>query len=228
MPDDNSSYILTISKSELAALPAAKFNGRIVVVETPDDVVNAVEELRKSDMVGFDTETRPSFKKGHLNGVSLIQLSTRDVCFLFRIIKTGITPPLKMLLEDPQVTKIGVSVHDDFHNLQRICDFKPAGFIDLQSYVKNFDIEDTSLSKIYAIVLGERVSKGQRLSNWESDTLTVAQQAYASLDAKACIDIFDRLSSGSFHAETSPYRHTRMELEAIASAQECDKQQDRL
>lgn len=213
MPDVNPNHILTISKGELSVLPAATFDGKTVVVEDQKAVAGAMYDLKKTDIIGFDTETRPSFRKGHINEVSLIQLSTRQTCYLFRINKIGMPQELKDLLEDSNRIKIGVSIHDDFHNLHRVCELNPDGFIDLQSYVKDFGIADCSLSRIYAIIFGKRISKGQRLTNWESDTLTPAQQAYASLDAKACIDIYDRLSSGQFDMSASPYLHDREEAE---------------
>ncbi len=198
-------YQLTITKEELAALPAAHFQGTIVLIEKTEEVAPAVSSLRQCDVIGFDTETRPSFKKGQTNTVSLMQLSTRDTCYLLRLNHVGLTDDLKMLLEDPGSLKIGLSIHDDFHNLSRLADIVPKGFIDLQNYVKRFHISDNSLSKIYGIVFGKRISKGQRLTNWEASQLTDNQQAYAALDAKACIDIYDRISSGNFNPLESPY-----------------------
>lgn len=201
-------YLLTITKEELAQLPAAHFQGSIRLIEKAEDVAGAVEALRKSDVIGFDTETRPSFKKGQTNIVSLLQLSTRDTCYLMRLNHTGLTDELKQLLEDPDVLKIGLSIHDDFHNLKKISDIEPAGFIDLQHYVKQINIADNSLTRIYGIVFGKRISKGQRLTNWEALQLTDSQQAYAALDAKACIDIYDEIHSGRFNPLSSPYlRH---------------------
>ncbi|MDE5875320.1 MAG: 3'-5' exonuclease domain-containing protein 2, partial [Muribaculaceae bacterium] len=112
--------IVTIPKDRLAALPAVQYEGEICVVDSSEMVLPAIEELRKSDLIGFDTETRPSFKKGHLNKVALIQLSTRNKCFLFRINIIGLAQPLIELLEDESITKIGLSTHDDFHNLNKL------------------------------------------------------------------------------------------------------------
>lgn len=199
---------VSISKQALADLPAAKFEGNIYMVDDPALVERAIAALRASDIIGFDTETRPSFKKGQTHTVALLQLSTRSVCYLFRLNKLGMPQPLKALLEDPEIKKIGLSTHDDFFNLRKICDLQPAGFVELQDYVKNWDIADASLSKIYAILFGKRISKGQRLTNWEADELTEPQQAYAAFDAMACIDIYEHLSQGLFDPEESTYKET--------------------
>ncbi len=204
---------ISISKEQLSKLPSAHFDGNICVIQSEDQIEGAISKLRENNIIGFDTETRPSFKKGYSNSVSLIQLSTRDTCYLFRINKTGLTQPIIDLIEDPSILKIGLSTHDDFHNLNRIADIHPEGFIDLQSYVKQFKIVDNSLSRIYGIVFGQRISKGQRLTNWEADELTPSQQSYAALDAIACIKLYDYLSSGNFNPETSPYLVTAFQPE---------------
>ncbi len=198
-------FFLSIPKQQLASLPPAKFGGRIVVVDSRELALPALEHLRNAGLIGFDTETRPSFKKGTLNEVSLMQLSDHDVCYLFRINRIGFFPELISFLEDDTVTKVGLSVHDDFHNLHRLASFEPRGFIDLQGFVKQFRIADNSLSRIFAILFGQRISKGQRLTNWEAEHLSEAQQAYASLDAFACIKIYDCLHSGKFIPADSPY-----------------------
>lgn len=200
------SFTLSISKQELAELPRASFRGTIRLIETEAEIGAAVGELRAAaGVIGFDTETRPSFRKGQSHLVSLLQLSTRSCCFLFRLNKTGLTTPLIDLLNDANITKVGVSIHDDFHNLGKLAEIAPDGFIELQQFVKDFRIADNSLSRIYAILFGQRISKGQRLTNWEADELTPHQQAYAALDALACVEIYEALTSGSFRPEESPF-----------------------
>ena len=196
---------LSISKEALSKLPAAHFVGTITVIDKVDDIQPAIDTLNKAKIIGFDTETRPSFKKGQRNKVALIQLCDSTQCFLFRINKTGITPPLKELLENNGKIKVGLSLNDDFMNLKKVLDMKPAGFIDLQKYVKSSGILDNSLSRIYAIIFGQRISKNQRLSNWEAPTLTEHQQQYAALDALACIRIYDALSKNHFSPKDSQY-----------------------
>ena len=203
--DAASEISLSISKSDLASLPVADYYGDIHVIDNPDEVDAAVETLRQSDVIGFDTETRPSFKKGQSYQVALLQLSTRKDCFLFRLNLIGLPQAVKDLLEDESKLKVGVSLHDDFHNLHRIYTLVPAGFIDLQPYVKKYGIVDNSLSRIYAIIFGRRISKSQRLTNWEAHHLTPGQQAYAAFDALSCIEIYDFLESGQFQPKKSPY-----------------------
>ena len=197
--------VVTISKGALAELPACEFPGKIFIVDSLDKLPRAIEILKSSPLIGFDTETRPSFKKGQQYKVSLVQLSTPEVCFLFRINQIGFPVELKQILEDDSILKIGVSIHDDFHNLAKITEFTPQSFIDLQSYVKDFRIIDNSLARIYAILFNQRISKGQRLTNWEAESLSEAQQAYAALDAYACIKIYNHLKEGKFNPQTSPY-----------------------
>lgn len=197
---------ISISKQQLAVLPAAHYCGRIIVIDKQENADEAVAELRKADLIGFDTETRPSFKKGQSYNVSLIQLATADSCYLFRICKIGLPDSLRNLLQDSDKTKIGLSIHDDFRNLNKLCSIEPGGFIELQQYATRWNIIDKSLSKLYAILFGQRLSKTQRLTNWEADTLSDAQQHYASLDAAACIKIYEYLHSGKFHPEDSPYQ----------------------
>ena len=196
---------LSITKEQLSKLPTAHFDGNIRVVQTDEQIAEAIADLRDNDIIGFDTETRPSFRKGCSNSVALIQLCSREVCYLFRINLTGLTQPIIDLLEDPNILKVGLSTHDDFHNLNKIAKINPSGFVDLQSYVKQFNIADNSLSRIFGIVFGKRISKGQRLTNWEAETLTPSQQSYAALDAMACIKVYDQLSSGKFNPAASPY-----------------------
>lgn len=218
--DPLNNFIISIPKDKLAALPAAHYDGEICIVDKEEQLEEAIAELRKSPVIGFDTETRPSFKKGHLNKVSLVQLSTHSKCFLFRINLTGLPQSLINLLEDESIMKIGLSTHDDFHNLNKLQPLQPGGFIELQNYVKQFRIADNSLTRIYGILFGKRVSKGQRLTNWEAEQLTQAQQHYAALDAKACIDIYDFLSQGNFSPSSSPYLTLPTENDAADSPKE--------
>lgn len=198
-------YIVSISKAELATLPAAEYAGSIHLVDTIEGVGEAVDALREAPIIGFDTETRPSFRKGQTYQVALMQLATPSDCFLIRLNKIGLPEAIKDILEDESKLKIGVSLHDDFHNLHRIYTLEPKGFIDLQPYVKEFMIADNSLSRIYAILFGKRISKGQRLTNWEASHLTLPQQTYAAFDALSCIQIYEHLKSGRFKPEKSRY-----------------------
>lgn len=188
-------------------MPVITYPAAISLIDSAAEAHAALRALLKEKIVGFDTETRPSFRKGCVHKVALMQISTMERCFLFRLNKIGICAQLKDFLENPDITKIGLSVRDDFSVLRRSGDIEPKGFIDLQSYVKDFGITDISLQKIYGIVFGERISKTQRLTNWEADTLTPAQQAYAALDAWACLKLYIHLRDGCFDSLASPFRH---------------------
>ncbi len=204
---------IAISKETVAEMPIVDCPVGITVVDTPELARVALRELTRARVVGFDTETRPSFHRGRIHGVALMQLSTDDHCFLFRINKLGISEHLRRFLEDPEIIKIGLSVHDDFSVMRRLVDdIDPQGFIDLQEYVRYFHINDISLQKIYAIVFGEKISKNQRLSNWEATELSEQQQKYAAIDAWACLHLYRTLRSGNFHPDESPYIVDRSEL----------------
>lgn len=207
---------IAISKETVAEMPVVEYPGgtsTITVVDTPAMARVALRELRRARIVGFDTETRPSFTRGKVHKVALMQLSTDSHCFLFRLNKLGISEGMRQFLEDPEIIKIGLSVHDDFSVMRRICpDLDPQGFIDLQEYVKYFHINDISLQKIYAIVFQEKISKNQRLTNWEAPTLTDQQQIYAALDAWACLRLYRTLRSGEFDPDKSPFVVDRSQL----------------
>lgn len=199
--------VVSISKEQLAGLPKEEFDGEITVIENLDDAAKALEEIGRTPVVGFDTETKPSFRKGQLNKVSLIQVATMTHSYLFRINKIGFCDGLRRFMETDSVTKVGLSLKDDFMVLHRIAEFEPAGFIDLQETVGCHRITDASLQKIYAIIFGRRISKSQRLSNWEAETLTPGQQTYASIDAWACLKIYNHLTAGEFDPDKSEYLH---------------------
>ena len=156
----------TIAKEALNDLPKAAFPGQIHVVQTPQEAERAAAYLKTCPIVGIDTETRPSFSKGRVYKVALLQVSSEDHCFLFRLNQTGLTLPVIGLLESPSVTKVGLSLHDDFMMLHK---------------------------RIYGILFNEKISKSQRLSNWEAETLTQPQQLYAATDAWACLNIYHKL-----------------------------------
>lgn len=201
-------YAISITKEQLASLPTVSFPGQITVIDTVEDAATALRQLRLHAVVGFDTETKPSFRKGRTNTVSLIQISTDSHCYLFRLNHIGLCDCIREFIEDPTVIKIGLSLKDDFHVMHKLAEFTPAGFVDLQTFVKQYEIADCSLQKIYGIIFNQRISKSQRLSNWEADNLTQSQQIYASIDAWACLKIYNHLNSGNFNPNLSPYRTT--------------------
>ena len=182
-----------ISNEEAAQLPAIEFGGEIRIIDHERDIVEACKVLAAEPVIGFDTETRPSFRPGVSFRVSLLQLSTPTVCYLFRLNRIPLAKPILQLLEDKQILKIGADVGGDLRALHQIRHFREAGFIDLQTIAPQWGIEEKSLRKLSAIVLGQRVSKAQRLSNWEAATLTDKQQIYAATDAWVCTRIYEKL-----------------------------------
>ncbi|WP_346699262.1 3'-5' exonuclease [uncultured Alistipes sp.] len=182
-----------ISNEEAAQLPAIEFGGAIRIVEHERDIALACKALAAEPVIGFDTETRPSFRPGVTFRVSLLQLSTPTVCYLFRLNKIPLAKPIIQLFENRQLLKIGADVAGDLRSLRQIRHFRDAGFIDLQAIAPQWGIGEKSLRKLSAIVLGQRVSKAQRLSNWEAATLTDKQQLYAATDAWVCIRIYEQL-----------------------------------
>jgi len=178
-------------KKQISKLPTVVFEGRIITVVSPQETAKAVDYLLSYPLLGVDTETRPSFKKGRQNMVSLLQVSTEDTCVLFRLNYTGMTDAILRLLEDTQVPKVGLSLHDDLLSLQRRVAFHPGWFVDLQHHMREIGIEDMSLQKLYANIFHQKISKAQQLSNWEADVLTDKQKAYAATDAWACIMLYN-------------------------------------
>ena len=185
----------TFNKAEIATLPIVQFPGRIFVIYTEADARKAVDYLNRHGIVGVDTETRPCFRKGQVHKVALLQISTEDTCFLFRLNKIGMPSFLQDFLTN-DILKIGLSLRDDFKMLRRRKNMQTeeGNWIELQDYVVRFGIEDRSLQKIYANLFGMKISKGQRLSNWEAETFTEAQMQYAAIDAWACVKIYNRLA----------------------------------
>ena len=180
-------------KAQLSALPVVNFPGTIVVVLSEREAEKAVRYLLSQPVVGVDTETRPSFRKGDIHLVSLLQVSTLDTCFLFRLNRIGLCKPVIELLENTAVPMIGLSWHDDLMSLHRRANFAPGLFIDLQKEVRKIGIEDQSLQKLYANIFSEKISKNQRLTNWDADALNERQKLYAATDAWACLRLYNEI-----------------------------------
>jgi ribonuclease D len=183
-----------ISDEEIQALPLKSFSGLISCLDS-ENLVNAeIGYLRKEKILGFDTETRPVFKKGQARHISLLQLASRNRAWIIRVNKTGIPDSLKEILENPGILKVGVAIKQDISGLSAIKPFKQQGFLDLQPFSEQFGIQDNSLKKLTANILGFRISKSQRLSNWDAVTLTQAQLEYAATDAWVCYSIYRKLA----------------------------------
>ncbi len=180
-------------KTIINDLPQAAFPGRIIVVLTEKAAEKAVDYLLSMDILGVDTETRPAFKRGLAYQVALLQVSSHDTCFLFRLNQIGLCAPVKRLLENTKVPMVGLSWHDDLRMLHKRGDFVNGNFIDLQHVVGELGIKDLSLQKLWANLFSEKMSKRQRLSNWEVPILNEQQKKYAALDAWACLKIYEEI-----------------------------------
>ena len=182
-------------KQLIAKLPVVKYSGRIITILSEGEAERAVDYLLSQPIIGIDSETRPAFRKGHTYKVSLLQVATQDICFLFRLNFIGLPPCLIRLLENKQVPMVGLSLQNDLRALHERAPFKPGRFIDLQQMVGKVGIQDMSLQKLYANLFHQRICKRQRLSNWEADVLTEKQKEYAAIDAWSCILIYDEILS---------------------------------
>ena len=195
-----------IEKSDLVDKPRVVFDGIIEEIDTEEKAQKAIEILSKETVVGFDTETRPSFTKGVAHKIALLQLSTDKYGYLFRLNKIGIPDCVVEFLVNPNIKKVGISIKDDFHSLSTRREFKPAGFVELQELCGEMGIEEKGLQKLYCLLFNERISKNQQLSNWEIDSLTESQRQYATIDAWACLRIFHYISEMK---QTGEYRIIR-------------------
>ncbi len=183
-----------ISKEQIKQLPLIHFPGQIHIIDKPDKIDFAYKRLKQADILGFDTETRPSFRKGQSYSLSLVQLATGEESFLFRINMISFPDELRDILEDERIIKIGFDLSSDFHQLRRVVkDIQPRGFVDLQKYAREFGLKNMSLKKLTAILLGHRLSKRQRLSNWEQKHLTEGQMVYAATDAWVTLRLYQEL-----------------------------------
>ncbi|WP_274957676.1 3'-5' exonuclease [Millionella massiliensis] len=186
-------YQPTITNDEINLMPVAHFPGRVIVVDSEETMREAEAVLQGQTLVGYDTETRPSFQKGLKYGMALVQISTADTALLFRVKQVPLSESIRAMLSSPEVIKVGAAIRDDIRGMHQVAEFQPAGFVDLQALVKRWGIEELSVKKMAAIVLGVKVSKAQRLTNWEAVRLTEPQQDYAALDAWVCREIYLRL-----------------------------------
>jgi ribonuclease D len=186
-------YQNEISKEEVDALELIQYDGPIEVIDTPEAFEEAVRIISRQPLLGFDTETRPSFKKGKVYPTSLIQLATLEQAWILRVSRIGYPRALLKILSDELPMKIGLGLQDDIRRLRADFQFEPMGFLDLQHYVPAFKIDEKGLKKISGIVLKRRISKSQQVSNWDADELTEAQLRYAATDAWICLKIYHRL-----------------------------------
>ncbi len=186
-------FLSVIPNELLDQLPLTTFRGTIHVVTNFGALKKAIDYLQNQYCIGFDTETKPSFKKGKSNKVSLLQLSSATDAFLFRLNSIGLPEELTKILSNDDIIKVGIAIRDDLNQLKKLTPFEPSNFIELQTLAGQCGIEEKSLKKIAAISMGIRITKGQQTSNWENEILTEPQQLYAATDAWACYEIYQQL-----------------------------------
>ncbi|MBL7857906.1 MAG: 3'-5' exonuclease domain-containing protein 2 [Cyclobacteriaceae bacterium] len=194
-PNNHNHSRLTISHEEINVLPLRAFDGKITVVTEENQLIKAVNDLQKYDVIGFDTETRPAFKKGQFYNVSLLQLAIPKKVYLIRVSHTGVTDPLIELFQNHNIIKTGVGIRDDIKALQKLNKFSAQGFEDLATLAKQVGLQVESVKKLTALILGFRISKSAQTSNWEAPALTEKQLEYAATDAWVCWELYQRLSA---------------------------------
>lgn len=182
-----------ISNEELNELPLGMFTGKVVVVQEAARIKKILPELYDQEMLGFDTETKPVFVRGHSNKVALLQLALPEKVFLIRLQQTGMTDELAEFLESATIEKAGVAIRDDLVALRKLRSFNPGGFVEITHLTKSVGLEAESVKKLTGLLLGFRISKSAQTSNWEAPTLTEKQIQYAATDAWVCLEIFRRL-----------------------------------
>lgn len=187
---------MRVSNEEIDLLPLSQYDGEISLISKAKEIPAAIEEMSQCAVLGFDTETRPAFTRGCNYKVALLQLSSEHKTWLFRLCKTGLTAELAQFLERTDIVKPGLAIRDDLRGLCRLTKFTPGGFVDLQTIAAQNGVEDMSLKKMAAHVLGVRVSKRQRLTNWEAETLTQGQMTYAATDSWISLLIYNAFRAG--------------------------------
>ena len=186
---------IRIEKDAIAALPLGQWDGKIVIVEDPAAAAKAVEALRGERVLGFDTETKPNFKRGGNNFPSLVQLAGKDVVYLFRLDDCGGIPCLFPIFRDAKTLKVGVAVKDDVKNLKDRAPFRDAGFVEISDFTRKAGIENTGLRALVAHYLGMRISKSAQVTNWAAKHLSPQQVTYAATDAWVSRELYLKLES---------------------------------
>ena len=186
-------FPLSISKEEVMERPLGRYEGKIIVLDDPKAIDAAIDEINRSEVVGFDTEAKPTFKKGQRRRISLLQVATEKAVYLLRIKGIGISPKVKSFLEDTSLKKVGIGLIDDFQLLNEIEPFEPLGFIDLNKTFEDLGAESIGARNLAAMVLDLRISKNAQTSNWEAPELSSKQKFYAATDAWICLEIYKKL-----------------------------------
>ena len=193
MPQNEDGYKFSITSEELNLLPLKTFEGKVSVITDAEKLEKVKLEIEKHEIIGFDTETRPSFKRGQIYKVALLQLAVPNKVFLIRLHHTGLPDEIISIFENPQIVKAGVAIHDDIKSLQKVNKFTPASFVELSTLARSSGLQVESVKKLAGLLLGIRISKSAQTSNWEAPTLTEKQIDYAATDAWVCLEIYSRL-----------------------------------
>src|SRR5687767_5512244 len=187
-------YKISITSDELNLLPLKTFEGKVSVITEVDKLEKVKHEIEKHQIVGFDTETRPSFKRGQVYKVALLQLAIPNKVFLIRLHHTGLPDAVTSIFENPRIVKAGVAIHDDIKSLQKLNKFTPTAFVELATLARSSGLQVESVKKLAGLLLGIRISKSAQTSNWEVPTLTEKQIDYAATDAWVCLEIYSKLT----------------------------------
>lgn len=191
-------FPISITKDEIMGLPLSSYPGKVVIANTEEQIASAMAEINRSTVVGFDTEARPTFKKGQIRNVSLIQVATDQKVFLMRIKASGLTDELITFLENEDLIKVGIGLEDDYNLLRRLRGFQPGGFLDLNPQMKELGANSIGARNLAAMILEIRISKSAQTSNWENDVLSQKQIRYAATDAWICLEIYNKLEGWGY------------------------------
>ena len=178
------------SKNEINSLPQIQFTGDVEVLSSNDDFEMAINFLMNYDLIGFDTETKPTFVKGPLNPPSILQLACSDKVFIFQLSNERLFKKLLPIFSDKNITKCGVSVDRDLVELMYFSPFNPLSFVDLGNVAREYDVPHHGLRGLVAMFLKHRISKGPQISDWSKTILSPAQITYAATDAWISLKLF--------------------------------------
>ncbi len=186
-------YRRKLTKDDINALPIVRYEGKIELVTEEDALERALADIKKQRVLGFDTETKPSFRKGSINAPSLIQMATEDTVYLFQLMWTPFSEAMADILADANIVKAGVSIIDDMRELQKLHPFEPAGVVDLGNVARAHKLETQGLRNLAANFFDFRISKGPQCSNWSAQVLSERQVVYAATDAWVGRQVFLRM-----------------------------------
>lgn len=185
----------SISREALAELPMRRYEGPVCVVSTRSELSAALADIHQEPVTGFDTETRPAFRKGEHYPPSLVQVATARAVYLFQLRRVDVIPGLAEYLSEPGVVKAGVAVARDLQDLKAVFAFAEKNVLDLGVVARRRGLEQTGVRNLAGILLGWRVAKGSRTSNWAASVLTPAQISYAATDAWICRELYLRMQA---------------------------------